>query len=123
MGAAPFKLSSVQVLCGHDNIQKERFPSSQAFYLALFGAAYSTYMPNALEPDPVKFLAENYMYNNEPYTINGILSLTTEGNSSSQMNSFIPQYDGTENNTIDPLLIVNPVIDSFLDVSKEVFTC
>ncbi|KAL7452583.1 hypothetical protein ACHAWC_004309 [Mediolabrus comicus] len=115
MGAAPFKMSSAQILLGHKNIQEERFPAEQAYYLALLGTPYSTFMPNALVPSPVKVLADNYTYNGIDYFIDDILSLTTEGNSSSQMNDLLPKYNGVQNDTIDPLRIANIAIDNFLD--------
>ena len=119
MGAAPFKVSSAQLLQGHKNIQEERFPAEQAYYLALFGTPYSTFTPNALGSSPVKLLADNYTYDGVDYDINDVLSLTTEGNSSSQMNNLIPKYNGVASDTIDPLRIANTLIDLFLDVSKK----
>ncbi|KAL7547388.1 hypothetical protein ACHAWF_010695, partial [Thalassiosira exigua] len=117
MGGAPFQLSRAQSLLLHKNAQKELFPSSRAFYLALFGAPYSTITSNAVGSNPQKLLAENYTYNGSEYSIDEVLSLTRQGNSSDQMNAFLPQYDGIADNGVDFILAANPTYVAFLDAA------
>lgn len=119
LAAAPFQLSQAQSLLLHDNAQKELFPSTQAYYLALFGAPYSTITSNAVGTDPEKLLADTYTDEGTLYTIDDVLSLTTLGNSSGEMNEFLPQYDGIPDNGEDFLQVANTVYDDFLDVSAS----
>jgi len=78
------------------NINTQLFPPSRMYYLVLYGTGYSAHYPKPT------MLADAWQFDESTLrTSFQVMSLTTEGNSGTSMNNFIPQYPN------DPLVIMN----------------
>ena len=121
MGAAPFSIANEQIVRGHDNMKKEEFPQDQHYYLDLFGTPFSTFTPNAAVASPPENLLGDFQnpYTGVQYTANDTIALTTQGSSSGVINDYIPDYNSITTDEIGPLLIANPNVNLFLDVSLQ----